>query len=202
MTFLRKSAALGVVMLAAASAYAADPEEKIAELQENAKVAGERAMKALEGEPSEASFATAASEFAFAQQYMQQAKGFFLARRLPGDTDGWTAGEPEVISVGAAVMGGGTSIEQTYTKDGEEVTLRVIADSPMIATFSTMLSNPMFAMASSSSGVRSVVINGERAIVQPQGDHVQYSLPKGSMLFQGEGPDAGVSALMKQVKFD
>ncbi|MEL6365904.1 MAG: hypothetical protein AAFR11_13800 [Pseudomonadota bacterium] len=202
MGFLRHLTVIAAAAALIAPAGAADPKEKIAELQENARVAAERAMKALEGEPSEAGFATAASEFGFAQQYMQQAKGFFLAARLPGDVDGWTAGEPEVVSVGAAMMGGGTSVERTYTKGGERVKLRIIADSPMIATFSTMLTNPMFAMATSSSGMRSVVLNGERAIVEQQSSGVQYSLPKGSMLFQGEGPEAGVEALMKQVTFN
>jgi len=193
-------AAVAAFALAGAAA-ASDPKEKIVELQENARVAAERGMEALKGEPSEASFAKAASEFGFAQQYMSQAKGFFLAARLPGDTDGWTAAEVEVVSVGAAALGGGTSIERSYEKGGETVTLRIIADSPMVSGMMAMISNPMFAMASSGSGNSSAIIGGERAMVEDQGDgEAQVSMPVGATLYQGEGPLEAVKMLMEKIE--
>jgi hypothetical protein len=66
-----------------------------------------------------------------------------LARFLPPAPAGWTRGEnPDAAEAGGfmGMFGGGTTAVATYTRAGEEMTMTLIANAPMISGMAGMLS--------------------------------------------------------------
>ncbi len=89
----------------------------------------------------------AMNELKFATADLQQKMNNENKQVLPEALPGWTAGEAEVTSMGAGMMGvaGGTQMKRSYTNEtsGETVEIDIIADSPMIQMMGMMFSNPM-----------------------------------------------------------
>lgn len=186
-------AALAACALCVSAAVAGEVEDKIAELSANAAASAENGGKAL----ADGRYSAAATEFEYAASYAKQIRAYGLAKHLAPAANGWSTENLEVVAVGAAMFGGGTSVQQDYVKGGETATLRILADSPLMQSFAMMLANPML-MAASSDGPESVMIDGRRAIVQPQGDGVQISMPvNNAYLIQAEGERDSVIALIE-----
>ncbi len=62
---------------------------------------------------------------------------------LPEPPEGWTASEVKNDSAAMAMMGGGTNMSRTYTRGDEEVEIRIMANSPMVAASLALVNNPM-----------------------------------------------------------
>ncbi len=99
----------------------------------------------------------------YASQLIRQMKGKKLETLLPAPLEGWSAKPAESRAVGAAVFGGGLTVERSYTRGPASVTIRIVADSPMIQGMLAMFSNPVFA---TSDGGRLERIGREKAIVK------------------------------------
>jgi len=90
-------------------------------------------------------YSEAVNSLNYATQLIQQKKGDALAELFPPPLDGWEALEASSQVAGAAMLGGGLSAERQYTRGGSSVTIRVVADSPMLQGMMMLLTNPMFA---------------------------------------------------------
>jgi hypothetical protein len=87
----------------------------------------------------------ATEDLSYALELIKQQKGNRLKSFLPEPLSGWKAGEVEIQSVGAAMMGGGTTLHRDYHKGDAEIAIEIVTDSPLIQSMSMMFSNPMFA---------------------------------------------------------
>lgn len=78
----------------------------------------------------------------YAGKLLVAMKSESLAKFLPEAPPGWTRGEGDP-SEGAGFMGmlgGGTSASATYTRGGEEMSLSLVANSPMVSGMAAMVS--------------------------------------------------------------
>jgi len=79
----------------------------------------------------------------YAGKLLTAMKSVSLARLLPAALPGWTREEATDGADGSGVMGmfgGGTTTAATYRKGGEEMTITLIANSPMVSGMAGMLS--------------------------------------------------------------
>lgn len=85
----------------------------------------------------------------FASQMLGQKKADDLKNLLPQAMSGWQAedGESEAAAAGMAMLGGGLFASRTYTKGGQDVKIELIGDSPLLAQFLGIFSNPTLAGA-------------------------------------------------------
>jgi hypothetical protein len=98
---------------------------------------------------SEGRLADAKRELDMASVLIAQKNAERLKVLLPAALDGWTANDGEAQAIGAAFMGGGTTVSRTYSKaDGTTVQISVITDSPMMAMAMTFVTNPQMAVMS------------------------------------------------------
>jgi len=102
----------------------------------------------------------------FATQLIAQQKTATLAALLPEPLEGWDAGEAEETSAGAAMFGGGSIVSRRYTKDGKNLSIQFIADSPMLAQMGALFANPALIGAS---GGKLVRIGRERGMFDNSG---------------------------------
>jgi hypothetical protein len=139
-----KSAALGgVLVLAAVSGSLADDvTDQIDE-----------AVKAYQKKD----YATAATALDAAANLIRQAKAETTKTLLPEPLSGWTADDAEATTMGAGMMGGGTSIVRRYHKGDEQVEITLLSDSPMLQAMAMM-----FTGAISGPDNRLVVIDGRK----------------------------------------
>ena len=77
----------------------------------------------------------------YASKLLTSMKSESLAKFLPDALPGWTRGEGD--AAGAAgfmgMLGGGTTASATYTRAGEELTITMVANSPMINGMAAMI---------------------------------------------------------------
>lgn len=123
------------------------------------KEAIEDGMKAYD----EGDYKEAATSLEIAVQMIREMRGGNMTQLLPEPLDGWTADEASSETMGAAMFGGGTTLERNYSKDNSEVTISIVGDSPMIQSMGMLFNNPMLA---SGSGMKFKKINGERVLVE------------------------------------
>lgn len=77
---------------------------------------------------------------------------------LPPAPAGWTAQEAESSAAGASLFGGGTGVSRKYLKDGENVEISILAESPLVQAMAAVIGNPLIAAAAG----RVAVIGGRR----------------------------------------
>lgn len=122
----------------------------------------------------EGKFSEAASNLNYAAQLVQQKKGTSMESILPEPLSGWTAEEATSQAAGAAMFGGGVTVERNYTKESGTVKIQVVTDSPLLQSMMMVMTNPMFATAD---GGKLVTISGQKAIVKmnpgEQGGQIQ-----------------------------
>lgn len=111
----------------------------------------------------EGAYTDAVGSLNYASQLIQQKKGEKLESMLPKPLEGWTAQEATSQAVAAAMMGGGLSAEQSYSKENSSVDIKIITDSPIMQGMMMMFSNPMLA---ASDGGKLQKIGRQKAIVK------------------------------------
>jgi hypothetical protein len=79
---------------------------------------------------------------------------------LPAAPAGWKADDVETMSLGVAIMGGGTGATRQYHKGDDTVKVSILADSPLLQVMSGLASSGIAAMG----GMRTQIINGRRTI--------------------------------------
>ena len=106
---------------------------------------------------------TNSETFNYASQLIQQKKGKALESFLPEPLTGWTAEDATSQVTGAAMFGGGVTVEREYRKGSSSITIQIITDSPIMQGVMMMFSNPMFA---ASEGGKLEKIGRQKAIVK------------------------------------
>ena len=108
----------------------------------------------------------AITQLDFAAQLVRQHRGAGLQDYLPEPLDGWDAEDAESQSAGAAMFGGGTTAARNYTNGNQNVNVAIITDSPLLQSMMMLFSNPMIL---ASQGGQLKMINGQQALVKPDG---------------------------------
>lgn len=78
----------------------------------------------------------------YASKLLGSMKAESLAKFLPEPLAGWTrepASEDDSTDF-MGMFGGGTTTEATYTKDGNDLTITLVANSPMVSSVAAMIS--------------------------------------------------------------
>lgn len=145
---------------------------------------------------TEGDYAGAAGTLDYAAQLIRQKRGEGMTILLPDPLDGWEAEEATSQAAGAALFGGGTSVEREYTKEDASVNISIMTDSPMLQGVAMMLNNPMFANAD---GGKLVRINKQKAILKYEAEDRSGSINLmvgGTVLVTIEGDDVDLEDLM------
>jgi len=108
-------------------------------------------------------YSAAVESLNYASQLINQKKGDNLSTLLPEPLDGWTAKSSQSRAGGAAMFGGGITAERAYVKDNNNISIEIVADSPMLQGMMVMFSNPMYA---SSDGGKLEKIKRQKAVVK------------------------------------
>lgn len=135
------SVALGLGMTAAA--LADDVTDQLNE-----------ALKAYEKKD----LATAATALELAQSLIRQMSADVWKTVLPEPLAGWEADDAESTSVGAAMLGGGTSVSRKYRKGDDNVEITLVTDSPLMQGMGALLSGGMM----TGSDMKLSVIDGRK----------------------------------------
>ncbi|NEV63515.1 hypothetical protein [Thiorhodococcus minor] len=132
---------------------------------------------------------TAVETLNFAVAKIQEQMTESLLKLLPDALDGWTADPPESQSGGMAAMITGTTLTRRYTReDGAEVTLNLMADSPMMPMLTMAMSMPF--VMQSNQDMKTYSFKGNRGMVEHAADTTDYevTLMVGNRLvIQGQG---------------
>jgi hypothetical protein len=148
-----RPARLAAFLLLFASVIAAGPGPGVAEdLDPNALF---DSAKASYGQKQ---YGKAMADLRLLMGEVARRRGEDLKSRLPAAPAGWTAGEAE--SEVLAFFSSGIVVRRAYTKEGSNVRLELVADSPIAASFASV-----FAMAQMT-GQPIVKVKGRQAILE------------------------------------
>lgn len=111
----------------------------------------------------EGEYSAAVDSLNYASQLINQKKGDSLSSLLPEPLDGWSAKSSKSQAMGAAMFGGGITAERKYVKGKNNISIEIVADSPMMQSVMMMFSNPMYA---TSDGGKLEKIKRQKAIVK------------------------------------
>ncbi len=103
---------------------------------------------------------TAIAGLEAAVNLMRQMRADVYGALLPDAIAGWTADKVETIAAGVAMAGGGTGATRKYHKGNDEVTVSILADSPLLQAMSALASSGLAAMG----GMRTEIVNGHRTL--------------------------------------
>lgn len=84
----------------------------------------------------------AQEELDYAMTLLREMKSSSLSNHLPEAPAGWTREDAEAqgSGFGMAMLGGGTTAAASYRRGGDEMTITLVANSPMVAGMSAMIS--------------------------------------------------------------
>ncbi|NEX21519.1 hypothetical protein G3480_14575 [Thiorhodococcus mannitoliphagus] len=144
----------------------------------------------------------------FAVAKIQEQMTESLLKLLPEALDGWTADPPESQSGGMAAMITGTTLSRRYARaDGAEVTLNLMADSPMMPMLTMAMSMPF--VMQSNQDMKTYSFKGHRGMVEHAADTTDYevTLMVGNRLvIQGQGSQlediASIEAYLERLDLD
>jgi hypothetical protein len=123
-----------------------------------------------------------------------------LLTLFPPPLDGWVADEAQSQSGGLASMLTGTHLSRRYVReDNAEVTLTLMADSPMMPMLTMAISMPF--MMQANEDLKSFSLKGERGMMEhtPGSETYKITLMVGSrLLVQGEGSGLADAAPLEQ----
>jgi hypothetical protein len=122
----------------------------------------------------------AREELTYALQLLTGMRAETLADFLPAPLDGWRRDDPDIQGTQAmAMFGGGTAASATYRRNGDEFTLTLTADSPMVSGMAAM-----FTGMAGMQGGRSVRIQRHQFSV---GEGEVTGVVGGAVLVQAQG---------------
>jgi hypothetical protein len=127
---------------------------------------------------------TAIAGLQAAVNLLQQMRADVYGSLLPAALDGWTADKVETIAAGVAMAGGGSGASRKYHKGNAEVTVSILADSPLLQAMSALASSGLAAMT----GVRTEIVNGHRTLYMKE-DGAFTSFIGDRILVRVEGKD-------------
>jgi hypothetical protein len=94
---------------------------------------------------------------------------------LPEPLDGWSVEQSDNGSQAmVSMMGGGSTVEATYTKEEQSVRIQILANSPMIAMMSMSIANP--ALMSADPNTSPFRYKRNKGMKQKEGDSVEITL--------------------------
>ena len=102
---------------------------------------------------------------------------------LPEAPEGWTRRIDAQMSASLAAMGGGTGVEAVYERDGQRVSLVIVADSPMATAMAGLFSSPELLATAGE------LLRVGRQTFLDDGKQVSTVLD-GRILVRAKGPDA------------
>ncbi len=108
-------------------------------------------------------YSVAVDSLNYASQLINQKKGDSLSSLLPEPLDGWSAKSSKSKAMGAAMFGGGITAERKYVKGKNNISIEIVADSPLLQSMMMMFTNPMYA---TSDGGKMEKIKRQKAIVK------------------------------------
>ncbi|SDF32733.1 hypothetical protein SAMN04488117_103344 [Celeribacter baekdonensis] len=150
----------------------------------------ESALKAY----GEGDVSYAIEELDYAKQLLKEMQTGALSDFFPAPPAGWTAEDDADTVAGFAMMGGGTAAAKRYFNDaGEEFTMTIVVDSPMIGMMGGMLQN------AGAMGLKTIRVGREKFVDQ---DGTVSALIEGRVLVQVEGGEQDVIVpLLEQINF-
>jgi len=125
----------------------------------------------------------------FAVSKIQEQMTASLLKLLPEPLDGWKADAPEAQSGGMAAMITGTTLSRRYFRDDQsEVSLNLMADSPMMPMLTMALSMPL--MMQSNQDMKTYSLKGFRGMIEHAADSEDYEITLmvgNRLVIQGQG---------------
>lgn len=140
-------------------------------------------------------YSEAISSLDYAGQLIRQKKGEAMMKLLPDAQSGWTAEEPSSEAASGSMFGGMVAVQRRFTKDNASVTVKITTDSPMLAGFIGMFTNPLMV---SGSGAKLETIKGQKAVVKFDGGNKSGDVNivvAGKILVTVEGSEVSREAL-------
>lgn len=146
------------------------------------------------------SYTEAMTSLNYASQKIGQIKADSMKVLIPQPLAGWTGDEVESQAAGTAMFGGGLSAEGRYHKGDQNVTVKIVTDSPLLQSMMMLISNPMFA---TSSGGKLEKIKNQTAIVKYEAQAKRGDINvvvAGKVLVTVEGNEVSQDDLMAYAK--
>jgi hypothetical protein len=142
---------------------------------------------------------TAIAGLQAALNLVRQMRADIYGSLLPAAMDGWTADKVETISAGVAMAGGGTGASRKYHKGDAEVTVSILADSPLLQAMSALASSGLAVM----SGMRTEIVNGHRTLyMQEDGAFTSFIGDRILVRVEGKGqPEETLKQFLTAVDF-
>ena len=132
---------------------------------------------------------TAIETLNFAVAKIQERMTANLVKLLPEPLDGWTADEPESQSGGMAAMITGTTLTRRYAReDGAEITLSLMADSPLMPMLTMAMSMPF--VMQSNQDMKTYSFKGYRGMMEHAANSEDYEITLmvgNRLVIQGKG---------------
>jgi hypothetical protein len=136
----------------------------------------------------------------FAVAKIQETITSELMKLFPEPLEGWTGDAAQAQSGGLASMITGTHLSRRYTRaDGAEITLSMMADSPMMPMLTMAISMPFVMQANED--MKTYSLKGERGMMEHTAGSQTYkaTVMVGSrLLIQGEGNNLADVAPLEQ----
>jgi len=126
----------------------------------------------------------AKSSLDLASQLIGQKNAESFVALLPQPLAGWKAEKAQAHAIGAAMFGGASAAQRTYTNEkGDSIEVSITGDSAMVTQFAPLLANPALAGAMG----KLIQVNGQRAIQNQDGDVIMVVNNKYLINVQGSG---------------
>ena len=159
---------LSILMLAMGPSVFAEEESRVPEMFE--------VLKSIEQNLKEENYGTASADLDYLYEIFKEQKGKWLSECFVKEYQKWVrSGEGTQEMVGAAALGGGTTIKQSYTRGTDVVDAKLVV-SPVVSGLGALLNNPAFR---GGKGKLKRLRNGLKVTVQPN----QVSGSDGGILF-------------------
>lgn len=134
----------------------------------------------------EAEAAWQAGEISHARRALEQATRSAAAKHvaalrgfLPAAFEGWTMSDSEAADASLLVLGGGITLDRTYSNDTGDVRIEILADSDLVEQMSQMYGD---AQTMAAIGMTTETIGGETAIIEPGGGKYLFLIDKRTMV--------------------
>jgi hypothetical protein len=182
MTAIRLLFAAALLMAAAIPAHAADDIADAIDQARKAYQAGD--------------LAAAKQQLDMASQLIGQKNAEALVALLPEPLPGWQGEKPQTQAIGAAMFGGASAANRSYTNaKGDDVEVSITGDSAMLMSLMPMLNNPAMAGAMG----KLIRVGSQRAIQTHDGDIMMLVNSKFVINIRGSADTAAKLAYAKAV---